>query len=795
MPLLKQAYSFIALICFFLWSNCYSANAGLPVSWETIGPGGGGWLPAITVVDDSESTVYVACDVGGIYKSNDHGKSWKIKNIGLFNYYVHDIAYDPSQPKTLYAATRGGVYKSINGGDSWSIKRAGFPPESEYNFSAPISDIVVDPDHPNIIYAGVGVPRSGYELDGFHWQTAGIKGAIYKSSDYGEHWRLIRNTGIDPDAMIYSLAIDPNDTNVLYAATSKGVYKSQTAGTTWVSKSSGLPHSLAMTLVINPDNSSTLYVTMWATPDSFSWQGGVYKSINGGDDWVAINNGLQKVMGKEEGLTSNYPQLVIDKNNPEILYLGSTPWTPTPGVYKTVNGGDSWEWVTKADPDEADKNVDVGWITEHSVSVKSLAIDPNDSDRLYFGTSTHLITSEDAGVTWRQIYSEAKGSGYWKGNGLETTVVAAIAVDPTNSNNLYAGYWDMGFLKSNDGGVSFKRTFKGMKYDSNTFAIIVDPDEPSIIYAASGWWEENKGAIYRSNDYGESWKQLGSDLPDAQIWSFALDKSSPLHARTLYAASYGNGIYKTTDGGKHWTQINKGLGVNGNLQVRKIVIDPNDANILYAGIEAKQIEEGNSNSTIQGGLFKSTDAGKHWHRIDNPSQITVWDILVDPENSQIIYTAVKSDYDHSKEETYAGGVYKSVDAGETWKRENTGFGDQNNLNITSIAISPGDSAILYAVTTDDPFHDRSSGRGIFRSVNGGKNWIPVSSQSNVLYYESITIDPSRPSVLYAGSSGNGILKGVVSQPPASLPISLTSILMLIVLLFSLSRIRFRDTVQ
>ncbi|HIP94009.1 MAG TPA: hypothetical protein EYH20_01565 [Leucothrix sp.] len=792
MPLLRQANSFVLLICFFLCNACYSANATLPVvpvSWETIGPGGGGWLSAITVVDDPENTVYVACDVGGIYKSNDHGKSWKIKNIGLSIYYVHDIAYDPFKPTTLYAATRGGVYKSLNGGDSWLIKRTGFPQESEYNFSAPISDIVVDPDHPNVVYAGVGVPRSGYdELDSHHWQAADIKGAIYKSSDYGEHWKLIHNTGIDSDAMIYSLAIDPNDNNILYAATSKGVYKSETAGTTWTSKNTGLPHSLAMTLAINPDNSNTLFVTMWATPGSPSWQGGVYKSVNGGDDWVAKNNGLQKEMDEEEGLTSNYPQLVIDKNNPEILYLGSTPWTPTPGVYKTMNGGDSWEWISKAEPDEKDKNVDVGWITEHGVSVKSLAIDPNDSDRLYFGSSTHLITTEDAGTTWNQTYTEAKGSGYWKGNGLETTVVAAIAVDPTNSNNLYAGYWDMGFLKSNDGGVSFKRTFKGMKYDSNTFAIIVDPDKPSVIYTASGWWEENKGAVYQSNDYGDSWKQLGTGLPDAQIWSIALDKSSPLNARTLYAASYGNGIYKTIDGGEHWTQINQGLGVSGNLQVRKIVVDPNDPNVLYAGIEAKQIEEGGLNSTIQGGLFKSTDAGKHWHRIDSPSQITVWDIVIDSDNPQTIYTAVKSGYDHSKEETYIGGVYKSINGGDTWKRENTGLGNQNNLNVASIAISPTNSKILYAVTTDEPFHDRSSGRGIFKSINAGKNWVSVSSKSNVLYFETITIDPTNPSVLYAGSSGNGILKGVVgNQPPTALPISLTAMLVLIVLLFSLSK--------
>jgi len=93
------------------------------VSWSAIGPGGGGWLSSITVVDDEAHTVYVACDVGGIYKSTDHGDTWEIKNTGLGIYYVQDIAVDPVNPSTIYAGTRGGIYKSTNGGDLWTAKR------------------------------------------------------------------------------------------------------------------------------------------------------------------------------------------------------------------------------------------------------------------------------------------------------------------------------------------------------------------------------------------------------------------------------------------------------------------------------------------------------------------------------------------------------------------------------------------------------------------------------------------------------------------------------------------------
>jgi len=721
------------------------------------------------VVDDADHTVYVGCDVGGIYKSRDNGASWQLKNKGLSTYYVQDIAYVPQDPATLYAATRGGVFKSTDGGDSWEIKRNGFPDESEYYFSAPVSDIVVDPVSPDIVYAGIGVPRAGYVLESFYWtelenqpEEKKVTGTIFKSTDAAAHWSAIRGTGIDPSAMIYSLALIPHAVNAsatLYAATSEGVYKSSDSGATWTAKNSGLPSDKrAMALVVNPQDSNILYVTIWSAPGSATWAGGVYKSINGGETWVVKNSGLPQKPGNVEGRTSNYPALVMDSSHPDILYVGNNSWTPDPGVYKTEDGGEHWGWSSMEDVDPS--NVDLGWIN-YGAAVKTLAIDPLLPSRLYFGTSTDLIKTQDGGKNWVQTYTTQNGDS-WQGTGLETTCVQDIVVSPEDSQTIYVGYWDMGFLKSTDGGQSFKRTSGSFEYGANTFSITVDPDKPAQIFAAFGWWEENKGGVWKSNDYGENWTPVRTNLPDATIWSLALDTNSPKNSRTLYAASYNHGIYKTIDGGQSWSQINTGLGVNGNMQVRKIVVDPHNSSVLYAGFEAKTVD----GSTDLGGLFISRNGGASWTRLDNSlPQINVWDIAIDPHDAKTLYTAVSSGYDHTGEKDYYGGVYKSKDGGVSWQQLITGMGEQKNLNVSAIAISPANGyQTIYAATTDAPYHDNSSGRGIFKSIDGGNHWKPISDHAKVLDFTALAIDPSNPTFLYGGSGGNGVLKGIDLHP-------------------------------
>ncbi|MCH8011347.1 MAG: hypothetical protein IIA61_05285 [Candidatus Marinimicrobia bacterium] len=438
---LQRLISFVLILLLFPWSF---RDASVEISWNVIGPGGGGFLTTIEISSENPNVVYVACDVGGIYKSTNNGESWQIINNGFTNYIVQDIAIDPQTPATLYAATQGGVFKSIDKGDTWVIKRNGFPPTSKWSFSSLIAEILVDPVNPNIVYAGVGMPQIMFGPNELPWTIVEEKGVIYKSTDYGESWSKIQNTGINSNATVYSMAIDHNDPTVLYVTTEYGVYKSTDAGNTWQSKITGLPHLNTRNIIIDPTNSDVLYLTIWATPGSVSWEGGVYKSTDAGESWAAKNDGLAQAMGDPSesiNFTSNYKNIVINPQDSQVLYVANTSFRTDPGIFKTTDGGNNWTWVTR--DTGANMNIESGWIFWASPVAFCLAIDPGNPDRIFFGNMMILYKTEDAGESWVQVYTDLIGSGYWQGRGFETTVVKDITVDPANSNNVYISYADI----------------------------------------------------------------------------------------------------------------------------------------------------------------------------------------------------------------------------------------------------------------------------------------------------------------------------------------------------------------
>jgi photosystem II stability/assembly factor-like uncharacterized protein len=735
------------------------------------GPGGGGSIPTIAIAPTPPGIVYVGCDVGGVYKSTNDGESWVIKNKGLMNYDTRSIVIDPYNPSVVYVATTGGIFKSTDGGENWAAKRNGFPDIEKWSLSAPVSVLVIDPVDPDTIYAGIGclgVSVTSYE------ESHG-KGTIYKTLDGGESWFIV-NTGastIDSSAVIHSIAIDSSNTSTLYTATNKGLYKSTDGGVNWTAKNDGIPIYSGETspnvrqVIVNPHNPITIYATVQTKPNTEPWQGGVYKSTDGGENWVAKCNGLAQFAGGPYAhpmQTSNYRHMVIDPENPETLYVGDYSWGDS-GVYKTTDGGDNWVRLTiQSDPGQ---NMDHGWIDFCGVQVTSLNIDPSDPDRLYFGTSMTLFKTNDGGGSWFQVYTREREPGRWQSIGLETSGMWHITIDKTNPDNIYIGQIDTGFLKSIDGGTSFKRSEILNPWGGNTFSIAIDPDSPNIIYAGAGMYQHTQGIfsgtgqVVKSTDYGESWTIIGSPLsglPDSMVHSIVVDPTSTVDSRTLYAACQYYGVYKSVDGGQSWVSINNGIGAN--RYVYSLVMDPNNPDILYLGIRAT----GQSLSDY-GGVYKTTSGGESWTKANQNIELPdVYVLVIDPSDSNTLYAGTSQHYTQPLGPLSLGGVYKSVDGGENWQAMLTDNPPLGIFNIEALAISPVNPDLIFAGASDYAYHDVCTGDGIFISRDGGETWETMNEGLPMLIINALAAHPTNPDMLYAGTKANGLLRIVVPRP-------------------------------
>lgn len=718
-----------------------AAPEGNDISWKMSGPGGGGWIQSIAWDPQKADVLYVGCDVGGFYYSSDAGRTFEIRNNGLRDYFLESIAVCPRDSRVILIGTESGIHRTTDQGKSWQSIRDGFPPLEGHRFSSPIGAVIFDPRRPDVAFAGIGRPR---------WRKDGA-GAIYRSDNAGQTWRLISAGQLPGDAIVSDLKIQPGMGRAILAATSRGVFRSDDDGKTWRESSQGLTHTAVNELAFAPSSPNVVYCTLETTArDKEPFNGGVWRSDDGGRNWQSANGeGMPHRVGRRDqplGMTSRMKEIVVSAKDPNVVFAGDASWV-TAGVYRSDDGGKHWTRVTVRGKDAT--NMDYGWITMWGSHVECMAVSPVRPDRVAFGTSGHVFLTDDAGKTWQQRYAQTFDDGRFAGAGLEVTCAHCVVPDPVHADRLWYCYADIGLLCSEDGGRTFRRCHEGMAQSGNAFDLVVDPARPDTLWVASGQWATNRGNLCQSDDAGRTWRVLGLEkpgLPDARIKHLTLDVTSPVENRRLLAAIVGHGLFETRDAGRSWKCVNGNLPAEAAKNPRGFFLatnDPRQVTIALGGTPDKGA-----------GIWATDNAGRTWTRRDLQSLFAdITSFTVDPRNRDVMYVTARQKYDAAAKRLYPGGLFVSREGGRQWEQR------LDFRFVTSVAVSPADSRVLYVGTTDHPFHDAYVAEGILKSTDSGRTWRHENTGMSHRGIAHLSIDPRDPSRIFACSSGNSVFIG------------------------------------
>ena len=550
---------------------------------------------------------------------------------------ISDIEYAPSDPEIVYAsAATGGVYRSGDEGFTWS-------PIFDDRAVLTIGDLAVHPTDPDEIWVGTG------EANGSHNNFAGA--GLYRSSDAGQTWDFL---GLGEAYSIARIRIDPTDTDRVFVAAvgsyfgkgeERGVYRTTDGGTTWERTLFVSDSTAIIDLAMRPDDPNTLFATTWERirrPTSSTLSGptsGLWRSTDGGDTWQELTAGLPNPETTAIGRIG----LATCESDPDVVYASYSDGQFYIGLYRSDDGGDTWY------------DFDDG------------ALGSGSGFEWYFGQVR--CRPDDA----EQVF--VLGQPLWR----------------------YDGFWD------SMGG------FEVLHVDHHALAF--KPGAPDIVLSG------NDGGLDRSTDGGVSWSPING-LPITQFYEIGLDAQNP---QRLYGGTQDNSTNRTLTGAvDDWDVIYGGDGFY-------TIVDPTDSSVIYAESQF-------------GNLGKSTNTGASFSGATNginSSEPTGWStpVVMDPNDSQTLYYGTNH-------------VYRTTNGAANWTKISprlTRTPEINRINVvTTIGVSPADSDIVWAGTAD----------GQVWVTADGANWENVT-QDNLPFRWIMRVipDPVDPNVAYLGFSG------------------------------------------
>jgi photosystem II stability/assembly factor-like uncharacterized protein len=650
--------------------------------WRCIGPFRGGRTVGATGVPGRPNLFYIGVNNGGVWRTEDYGRTWEPIFDDQPTGSVGDLAVAPSDPRVIYVgsgeglqrpdlSTGDGVYKSTDAGKTW--RNMGLKDAQQ------IGSIIVDPKDANRLFvAALGHPYGPNEERG-----------VYRSTDGGRNWQRVlykdENTGA------IQVEFDPANSQVVYAdlwagrqgpwengqwqGPASGLYKSTDGGSTWRQLTKGLPtfeQGLGRVGIgISRSEPKIIYATVDAAPQ----QGGVYRSDDAGENWRKVN-GEPRLWGRG----SDFAEIRVHPKKPDTVFVANT------ASYKSTDGGKTFAGFRGAPGGDDYHRI---WIN------------PDNPDIILLGSDQGAIITVNGGESWSSWYNQPTAQFYH------------VITDDRFPYWVYGGQQESGsaaVASRGDYGAITWRDWRTVGVEEYGY-VAPDPLNPGIIYG---------GKITRYDWATGQSQNISPEAVRSGKYRFLRTAPvifSPIDRRTLYLA--GNVLFKTTSGGARWEVISPDLSrekwdVPENVGVYRspdmqsmprrgviYTVAPSlkDANTIWAG-------------TDDGLIHITRDGGRNWQNI-TPPELRSWAKVSLIEASHFDNDTAYAAINTFRLDDLRPHIYRTHDGGKTWKHVTNGIPDGGIVN--AVREDPVRKGLLYAGTE----------RAVYVSFDDGENWQPL----------------------------------------------------------------------
>ncbi len=594
---------------------------------------------------------------------------------------VNCIAFDPIDANIIWVGSpAGGLWKSVDGGSNWTTTTDNLPVIG-------VSHIAIDPTNTQTMYIVTG--------DANATDTYSI--GILKSTDGGNTWNT---TGlsytVDQEKTVNKVLINPNHTDSLIAATNSNLMISTDAGATWAT--TGIIGRWR-DIEYKPNNRNVIYAAKQSSGGS-----NVYRTIDGGNNWSLINNGVSNT-GKHR------PLIAVTPDNPEVIYaLYSASDYGFHGLYKSSDAGDNWVLQSNT-PNILGRETDGSDTGGQSWYDLSLGVATNNEDLVYVG-GINIWRSDNSGMSWDIDANSGNGSNYsymhvdqhafefnplthvaYAGNdggfykymenlnswvdisdGLEISQFYKLGLSKSNPARVVAGAQDNGTEMLTGSVWDAIRGADGME-------CAIDHYDEDIIYSTSQY-----GGLKKSYNGGNNWSNIKPvSYEGAWVTPYAMHTTNS----NLLVIGYDE-VYRTTTGGSIWDSVS--FNVSNGAAIRSIALAQSDENYIYASTYSK--------------IKVTKDAGQSWTYIKpGLPNYNITDVTVATSNPDRAWVTF-SDYNNTHK------VYETIDAGDNWV----------NISGSNLPALPVNCIIYQGGANDDLYIGTDI--GVYHKDNTMSDWVP-----------------------------------------------------------------------